>query len=287
MREWVSVNGRLLPADQATVSVFDSGFMQGVGLFETMRSYQGVPFRLDQHLERLIRSAETLGWTIAPAYEALRASVLQSLGATELGDARVRLTVTAGSLRAIERQQPELTVVAGASSGMTYPRQCYREGVSVCVSAQRQCRSDPTLGHKTTSYFSRLQALRRAHAVSAFEALWFTEDGFLAEGSISNVFVVRDERLITPAVDTPLLPGITRAAVIELAAAASVELSEASVSHEELLAADEIFLTNSMMEIVPVVRVGREAIGNERPGEITRRMYEAYGDLVERECGSA
>ncbi len=287
MREWVCLNGKLVQPDQATISVFDSGFMQGIGLFETMRAYHGRVFRLRQHLERLIASARTLGWTAVPELEVLRDHVQQVVGAIEHADARVRLTVTTGSLRPgrEEDETPALAIVATATPGMSYPEQIYRNGVTVVVTDYRQNVHDPTTGHKTTSYFARLAALREAHRKGAFEALWFTHANRLAEGCISNVFLVQGERLRTPPLQTPVLPGITRAAVIEAARAHGVEVEEKPLTIHDLLEADEVFLTNSMMEIVPVVRVEREPIGSEKPGELTRRINGWFGEIIERECG--
>jgi len=287
VREWVSLNGRLMAAEQAQVSVFDSGFMQGVGLFETMRAYGGCVFRLQQHLSRLADSARALGWTVIPEIDELRENVEQVVGATEDEQARVRLTVTTGTLRPTEQQAPELTVVASASAGARYPRECYAEGVTVLVCEYKQPAHDPTAGHKTTSYFARLASLREAHRKGAFESLWFTPDNCLAEGAISSVFVVRGQRVLTPPLDTPVLPGITRAAVIELAVELGIPIREQRLTIDDLLGADEVFLTNSLMELVPVVRVEREGIGTEKPGETTAQLYEAYGLLVERECGNA
>lgn len=285
VREWVCINGTLLPADEARISVFDSGFMQGVGLFETLRAYGGRVFRLDRHVQRLIRSARTLGWSTQPDEDALREHVERVLAALEFESARLRLTVTTGSLRPTEQDEAPLTIVATATGGGAYPPETYTRGVTVLASRFRQNAADPTTGHKTTSYFSRLASLRQAHACGAAEALWFTHDNRLAEGSISNVFLVRDRTLLTPALDTPVLPGITRAAVLELAERIGLEAAEATLSIEDLLAADEVLLTNSMIEIAPVVRVEREVIGAEKPGEVFRQLAEAYRALVHEECG--
>jgi len=287
LRYWVSINGVLTPAEDAKVSVFDSGFMQGIGLFETMRAYSGRVFRLEQHLDRLANSARVLGWTTLPDADDLAENVYQVLAATGAADARVRLTVTTGSLHAVADDTPRLTVVATATVADKYPDECYVKGVTVLVADCRQSRTDPTVGHKTTSYFARLASLRAAHAKGAMEALWLTPEGHLAEGAISNVFAVRDEELWTPPLDTPVLPGITRAAVIELAAALDIPVREEVLTLEDTRGADELFLTNSMMEVMPVGRIGREPIGNEKPGDTTRRLAVAYSDLVARECGGA
>ncbi len=287
MRDWVSMNGRLMPGDQAQVSVFDSGFMQGIGLFETLRSYNGVVFRLDHHLNRLIRSARLLGWSLLPVLDDLRDNVRQVVSACEQEATRVRLTVTTGSLRAAASDEPELTIVATAGGDPAYPAECYQKGVTVWASPYRQGAGDPTVGHKTTSYFARLASLREAHARGAFEALWFTHQNLLAEGAITSIFVARNGRIFTPPLDTPVLPGITRATVIEMADRVRIPIEEAALTIDDLLDADEVFLTNSLMEIVPVVRVERQPIGTEKPGDLTRALYEQYGELVEQECAYA
>lgn len=272
-----------MPADEARVSVFDSGFMQGVGLFETMRAYRGRVFRLSQHIERLLNSARKLGWGLLPDADALSTAVLEVAAAVETDDARVRLTVSTGSLRATTLDTVALTVVASAAPGGRYPDECYTKGVTAIVSPYRQIAAEPTAGHKTTSYFNRLAALREAHAAGAFEALWLTPQGRLAEGCISSLFLVIDDELVTPPLDTPVLPGITRAAVLELASAARVTAREEPLTLEDLRQCDEAFLTNSLMEIVPMVRVGRDPIANEKIGESTRTLGEALHKLIGRE----
>ncbi len=285
MQHWVSLNGTLMAADEAKVSVFDSGFMQGIGLFETMRAYNGTIFRLQQHLDRLVSSARSLGWTVIPDQEDMSENVRQVLSATGQPEARVRLTVTTGSLHVVPDGAPELTIVAMATPGEKYPDEYYKRGVTAIVSDCRQSSADPMAGHKTTSYFPRLASLRAAHTQAAFEALWLTPDGHVAEGAISNVFAVRDEQLLTPPLNTPVLPGITRAAVIELAVALDIPVRETPLTLDEVQTADELFLTNCMMEVMPVVRLGRRAIGNEKPGDLTRELAVAYGDLLDQECG--
>lgn len=287
MREWVSINGRLMPAEQAQVSAFDSGFLQGVGLFETMRAYQGTVFRLAAHLQRLADSAARLGWAAAIPQERITSAVREVVNATEHSDARVRVTVTTGSLRAGEADQPELTIVVSAAAGGRYPPELYQRGAALAMSRYRQNPFDPATGHKTTSYFSRLASLREAHAAGAHEALWLTIDDEVAEGAISNVFVVQGGVLRTPPLDLPVLPGITRAAVLEVAQALGLPAVEAPLQIEDVLNADELFLTNSMMEVLPAVMLERHVLGSGKPGELTGRIREAYAALVQRECHNA
>jgi len=287
VQEWACLNGQLMPAGEARISVFDSGFMQGVGLFETMRAHGGRIFRLERHLARLTASARSLGWGVIPDAEVLREDIEQVLSAVGPEDCRVRLTITTGSLRPAETDVPQLTIVVTSSPGGKYADELYKRGVTVVLSRWRQSRFDPTCGHKTTSYFGRLASLREAHAQGAFEALWLTEQEFVAEGAISSVFVVRGGELLTPPLDTPVLPGITRATVIELARELELPAREQPLRLDDLRLADEAFLTNSMMGVMPVVRLARAPIGTEKPGPLTRRLADAYAELVARECGRA
>ncbi|MBI5865251.1 MAG: aminotransferase class IV family protein [Planctomycetes bacterium] len=286
VREWVSINGAIMPAEQATVSVFDSSFMQGVGLFTTMRAYNGRVFRLDRHLARLRESARALGWAIEPDDAAMREAVAQVVGATEQAATRVRLTLSTGSLRAAQDAAAGLTIVANASPGAAYPRELYQKGVTLAVSSYRQSGLDPTVGHKTTSYFARLASLREAHAKGAFETVWLTLEANVAEAAMANIFAVRGGTLYTPPLTTPVLPGVTRAAVIELAAKRRIPVAEEPLTLEQLTRADEVFLTGSMIEILPVVRILREPIGAEKIGDVTRTLYEAMGERIEAECGN-
>ncbi|MBK8913314.1 MAG: aminotransferase class IV [Phycisphaerales bacterium] len=287
MREWVSLNGRLMQPEQAQVSAFDAGLLQGVGLFETMRAYQGRVFRARPHLERLANSARTLGWSSIPDIGRMNDQLRQVVSATELSDARVRLTVTTGTLRQSEHETPDLTILATAATDGLYPPELYARGIGMTISRWRQNPFDPITGHKTVSYFSRLASLREAHAVGAMEALWLTIDNEVAEGAISNVFVVKEGALRTPATNLPVLPGVTRAAVLELAGILGIAAREERLQIEDVLEADELFVTNSMMELLPVIRLDSHAIGSGRPGEITRRLHEAYRECVRRECANA
>jgi branched-subunit amino acid aminotransferase/4-amino-4-deoxychorismate lyase len=284
MRELVCINGRLLEADKATVSVFDPGFMQGIGLFETMRAYGGVAFRLEEHIDRLRSSAGKLSWNHVPDEEDLRANIEEVVRAAGVSDCRVRLTVTTGSVRTSPGELFPFTIVASVTETATYPDEYYLKGVTLVPADCYQAPWDATVGHKTTSYYGRIAALREAASRSAFDGLWTTPEGDIAEASISNVFVVKDDLLLTPPLDTPVLPGITRKAILEAAAKLRIGAEERPISLEEFLQADEAFLTNSMMEVMPVVRLERQPIGDEKVGEVTRALGLEYKEMVAREC---
>ncbi|MBI4579011.1 MAG: aminotransferase class IV family protein [Planctomycetes bacterium] len=278
MSEQIYLNGQLLTADQARLPVSNPAFLHGVGLFETLRTYGGRPFRLVEHVERLQRSAKRFNMPVGDAVAQIPDAVERVLWANRLQDARVRITVTPpGSTD--EAQQVTLLVRAEATRG--YPPELYERGMTVCVVTEyRQSRLDPLAGHKTTCYFPRLLALRDAQDRHCNEALWFTPDNLLAEGCMSNVFIVQAGRVKTPQLDTPVLPGVTRAAVIELARRENVPVDESPCTIDDLLEADEVFLTNAIMEVMPVTRVERHAIGSGKPGPIARALAAAYNALT-------
>jgi branched-chain amino acid aminotransferase len=280
----VWLNGELVDGGTARISAFDMAVSHGVGLFETMRAYRGTVFRLDAHIERLRRSAEALKWRAPLDFDALRAAVRQLLAANQLTDARVRLTVTGGTVPPGVEAHPTPTVLATAAPAQAYPGEFYEKGMTVLISKYRQDRDDPLAGHKTICYWPRLIALQEAHEAQCGEALWFTTQNLLAEGCISNVFVVRNGVLKTPPLDTPVLPGIVRAAIQEAATAAGRSVQELPLTINDLLDAEEAFLTNSVMEVMPVCRVERKSIGDGKPGPITKWAAEAYRQLVQREC---
>jgi branched-chain amino acid aminotransferase len=281
--ETVFLNGDLVEIGQAHVSVTDGGLLYGAGLFETMRSRNGVVFRLDDHLDRLFLSAAAL--SIAHSYEKayLAEAVSRVLQANELTDARLRLTVTSGPLPGSEEQRKP-TLLITAAPFRAYPADYYQAGVLVVLCPFRQNPTDPTCGHKTTSYHPRLLALNLAHQRRAAEALWFTTDSRLAEGCVSNVFLVKDGTLYTPPVETPVLPGIARKAVCRLAKEQSVELVEKDLYIGDLLDAQEVFLTNVIMEILPVINIEKHTVGEGKVGPVTRRLRESFLEMIEREC---
>ena len=280
MDEKVFLDDELILSSQAKVSVFDGGFLHGAGLFETMRAYAQKVYRLDEHLDRLLHSAKELAIPVAGNKDDLHDAVVQTLKANELSEARLRLTVSWGDLRS----EPKGTILITASQLQLYPAEFYSKGMTIVISDSKVESSNPVARHKSTNYLARLLALRKAQQLKAGEALWFTESNHLAEGCISNVFLVKDNKLLTPSLAEPILPGVTRAAVLELAKAENVAVDEQALTIEELIAADEVFLTNSIMEIMPVCQVEKHAVGNEVPGPITKQLAQLYRQDVERKC---
>lgn len=284
----VYLNGQFVPADQATVSVFDAGLLHGVGLFETMRSYNGRVFRGQMHLERLYVSAEEFGLAVPGSAEDLLAGMHELLRRNNTPDARLRLTLTMGNTRKLMEEEGAAgpNVIISAAPLEPYPQKLYDEGTSVLLSPWRQGKHDPTAGYKTLGYMIRLLALRRAQQAGMIESLWFTTDNLLAEGCVSNVFIVKGGVAKTPPIDTPVLPGVTRATVIELAGTDNIPVEERPLTINELLEADEVFLTSTSMEVMPVCRVEKHVIADDKPGPVSRGLLGLFRELVQRECAA-
>lgn len=283
MTEKVFFNGAVIDADRAHIAANDGGFLYGAGLFETMRSHNGVVFRRNDHLDRLMLSANHL--SIHHNYDKprLTQAINDVLKANELTEARLRLTLTSGPIAgSVEQVKPTLLITA--TQLQLYPAQYYQTGATVVLCPYKQNPADPMCGHKTTNYYSRLLALTLARQKQAVEALWFTTDNRLAEGCVSNVFLVKDSTLCTPPVETPILPGVARKAICQIAAEESVPFQEKELYISDVLEADEIFLTNVVMEVLPVVNVEKHTVGNGEIGPVTTRLREKFLETIEEEC---
>jgi branched-chain amino acid aminotransferase len=296
----VWINARFEDESTASVSLRDAGLLHGAGVFTTMRSYGRKVFRLDRHLRRLRESCEALFIPLQYKDDVLTGAADELLRRDGLSDARLRLTVTRGASTPdpLHGNRLEPTAFLTAAPLEPYPREYYERGLTaVLLDEQKLNPYDLQAGHKTLNYFSRLAALREANRRGAGEALWFNVHNYLQSGSISNVFLVKDGVLLTPptpqelredksvaaAVPYPksnVLPGVTRSVVIELAERAGITFRPQAIDVDHLLAADEIFLTNSIMGVMPVCRLERHAIGADKPGEVTTKLAAAYAQLV-------
>lgn len=285
MTPMVYLNGAFVPRDAAHVSVHNGGWLHGAGLFETMRAENGRVFRLRAHFDRLMRSAEALLRPVDAAWLPDEHVVSKLLDHCELDVARVRLTVTAGSMIESADSEPGgLTVCMTAARLDAPPQATYERGVRAALCDNRVSPTDPVAGHKTTSYLPRLLGLRLAKEKGCFDAVWFTTANHLAEGSISNVFVCKNGLLTTPPLSTPVLPGIARAAVLEAAHAEGRKVEERALTGNDVLDADEVFLTNAIIQVLPVIGIERHVIGDGSVGPVARAMLAGYRDLVRKEC---
>lgn len=279
----VFLNDKLFDSGRAHVAVNDSGLLYGAGLFETMRVCNGVVFALDEHLNRLFSSAKALSIVHDYEKEFITESIYRLLKANKLTEARVRLTLTAGAM-AGDAETPKATLLITAVKFTPYPAEYYKKGVLVILCPFKQNPMEPTCGHKTTSYFSRMLGLKLAHEKKAAEAIWFTVDNRLAEGCISNVFLVKDSVLYTPSLDTPVLGGIARKTVCEIAKENSIALVEKMLTIDDVLGADDIFMTNVIMQVMPIVQVEKHTVKDGRCGEVTKKLIEKYNEFLKAQC---
>ena len=283
MEQIVYLNGALVPRGQAVISPFDLGFLYGYGLFETMRAYSGHIFRLGIHMERLRRSAALIGLPL-DVFD-LEKACYDTLKANNLADARIRLTVSIGEGEAIPDppKHPKPTVLVIATSYTPPSTEVYRNGYKAVVSPIHQNSQSPLSHLKTVNYLNQFLARREAKEKGADEAILLNERGFLCEGSTNNVFLVSKGNLVTPNEESGCLPGITRQTVIELASELGIRVTEREVRLEELLNADEAFLTSSLIELMPLTEVNSEPIDRGKRSKITERLMSAYKEAVVKE----
>ena len=278
---WVYLNGELVAAEQAALPALDRGLLYGYGLFETMRSYSGRVFRLAEHYRRLEAGAELLAIPVPLTLAALEEAVDTTLARNGLAGAYVRLTVTAGP------DGGRASVLLTAREVTEYPPELHRRGMAAVVSAVRRNETSPLARVKSLNCLDNLLAREEARRSGAGEALLLNTREFIAEGAASNVFLVRNGTLVTPGVEAGALPGITRQAVLELAGEEGIEVVETSLALAELAGAGEAFLTNSVMEVMPLVSVDGRPVGPGSPGPLTERLARRYRDLVARETSTA
>jgi branched-subunit amino acid aminotransferase/4-amino-4-deoxychorismate lyase len=312
MPETVWINGRFLTRDDARVSAFDAGFVHAVGLFETMMAApllgdedatRGRVVGLHQHLARLETSARELGLSdnlkIRPLAEMVE-HVVERSGLTgpdqgEAPRARVRLTVTGGDLNLLSstaRGPADPTVVIAVQPATRYPSDMFERGVRVMIADVKANPLNPFEGHKTLNYWWRLRALQHAAAAGAGETLVLQVTNHVCGGAVSNLFALRDGELLTPlargeeevgAVPSPVLPGVTRATILDFAAQMGLRVVKRLLSINDVLDADEVFLTNSSWGVLPVAAVEGKAIGPGTPGLFTRQLRERWLTFIAEE----
>lgn len=285
--ELVYLNGSLVPRSEARVSVFDRGFLYGYGLFETMRAYNGRIFRLHSHVERLIASAKIIGIRLDMGID-LGKACEETLRANGLKEARLRLTVSRGEAATFSGESSP-TVAVTASRYSPLPAEVYERGYRALVSSHRRFSLSPLSRIKSDNYLPGILARMEAEAAGLDEALLLNEHGHIAEAAMSNIFFVDSDGLVTPPVESGILPGITRQVVMGLARDMGMAVSEEEVNLRDLGRFNEAFLTNSVMEVMPLVLIIEDGlardIGTGQTGAVTRRLMSAYRRLVEEETG--
>ena len=276
----IHLNGRLVPAKEAVISVFDHGFLYGDGIYETMRVYDGVTFMLDEHLRRLYRSASIIGLSIPFDVDSLKAYVYDTLIANSLKDAFVRLTISRGHgpIGLDPDLCPSPTVVIIAQEMKDYPKSFYEKGISVIIAeTKRNFREALNPQIKSLNFLNNILAKIEAKKKGAYDAIMLNVYGKLAEGTISNIFFFKDNVICTPSTECGILDGITRGIVIEIAMRYGLIVKEGEFTMEDLYSAEEVFITNTTLEVMPVSKVDdKEYI----VGDITKLLHKAYREEV-------
>ena len=287
MEPLVYVDGRFYPKDEARVSVFDHGFLYGDGVFEGIRAYGGRVFRLREHLRRLYDSAKAIMLEIPMETAQLEGVVLEACRRNGLrdGDGYVRLVVSRGKgdLGLDPRKCPRPTIVCIADTIALYPPELYDQGMRVMTVATRRNGVEslnPRI--KSLNYLNNILAKVEANQAGYAEVLMLNEQGLVVECTGDNIFIVRGRRLLTPPAWVGILEGITRAAVMEVAAAAGLEVREEVFTRLDVWTADECFLTGTAAEAIPVVECDGRAIGTGRPGPVTADLIRRFRAL----CGA-
>lgn len=278
---WIYLNDRFVKESEATVSVFDHGFLYGDGIYETIRSYGEKIFMRDQHLARLHRSAEAIGLTIPKRdWPSL---LLESMKRNAVGndqiDAYIRITISRGTgdIGLDPALCPSPTIVVIAKPLKTPPSERYREGVSLIVAKTRRNLPealDPQI--KATNFLNNIQAKREAIAAGAFDSVLLNWESHVTECTVSNLFFVQAGQLCTPSLDCGILDGITRGVILTLARENRITVLEGRFGVEALRQAEECFLSNTTMEVMPVTRLDGRHIGNGKPGPLTRQLHQIF-----------
>jgi len=292
MPELVYVNGSFVPRSEAKISISDHGFLYGYGIFQSLRVYNGKLFLLDKHLKLLYKAAEVIG--IRPKLEGINLENIfnEIVKANNLKEARVRVTVSNGENTAMPWLDTSgaPNIVATAVPYIPFPPEKYETGFRVGIASLRRMKQSVLSSIKSVNYLLNVMVRVEASVKGWDETILLNDAGFIAEGGGSNVFFVKGEKLVTPPADSGIIPGVTREAVMELAAGLGIVVEEKNMKPPELGRFNEAFLTNSMIEIMPIVSVVDEkgkaiTIGDGKPGTLTRRLMAAYKERVKKETG--
>jgi len=280
MSSTVMIDGQLVSPERAQVSVFDRGFLYGDAVFESLRSYQGSLFALDEHLVRLKRSAERVAIALPVSLDTLRNEMHSALRAHGSPNSYLRLTLTRGTGRSLGldpelADQPLRVLLVTALTPP--PSEIYEHGIAaITYRAERPSDAAGVADAKIGNYLLAVLAMRAARALGAREALIEDSQGQILEAAAANVFAVISGKLVTAPESAAILPGITRGHVLQLARATGLEVELRAIAKSELASADEVFVSSSLRELVPVVSIDGRAVGKGQPGPKSRELLRAY-----------
>lgn len=287
METVVYLNGQFVSKEEAKVSIFDHGYLLGDGIFETLRSYGGVIFKLEEHLQRLFNSANYMMLTIPRSKIELTDLAYQALEKSSLRDAYLRITVSRGvGERGINPdfcKEPTLSIIV--KEVPEYPPESYTAGIeTMIVSIRKMSHESLSPQIKSCNYQNNILAKIELNQRGLIEGFLLNHEGYLAEGTVSNVFIVKNGNIMTPSPACGCLEGITRQTVIELTQKElQLNVQETQLTRYDLYTADECFITNTIMELMPVVNVDGRVVGNGQPGVLTRQIHTLFQALTRSE----
>jgi branched-chain amino acid aminotransferase len=279
----IFIDGKLFNEQDAKVSVFDHGLLYGDGVFEGIRAYNGRVFKLKEHIDRLFYSAKAILLEIPMSPAELVTATIETIRANKLRDCYVRLVVTRGvgnlGLNPRSCKKPSIIIIAGKIQ--VYPAELYAKGMDiVTVPTVRNLHSALNPAIKSLNYLNNILAKIEANNAGVEEAVMLNAEGFVAECTADNLFIIKKGDVFTPPLSAGALYGITRGTVMELAAQSGMKVSEPNLTRYDLFNADECFLTGTGAEIMPVVKIDGRVIGNGKPGLLTRSLVEKYHALT-------
>jgi branched-chain amino acid aminotransferase len=281
MKIWL--DGNLVDESEAKISVFDHGLLYGDGVFEGIRFYNGRVFRLDEHIRRLFDSARAIILNLPWTQEEVCRFTCETVAANGLTDGYIRLVVTrgAGELGLNPYLCPKPSMFIIASTIKLYPDEHYRNGLAIITCATRRPAPAALMPQvKSLNYLNNVMAKVEAIQANALEAVMLNEQGYVAECTGDNLFLIKNGTLFTPPVSDGALDGITRAVIIEIATMLGIPFIEKSLTRYDIFTADECFLTGTAAEVIPVVELDRRTIGTGKPGPHTTKFLDAYHLLV-------
>lgn len=279
----VFLNGKIVPVAQATLNVFDHGLLYGDGVFEGIRSYGGKVFRLNEHLKRLEESARAIRLELPMSREELATATYETMKANQITDGYIRLVVTRGvgylGLSPTRTANPGVFIIA--SQIELYPKELYEKGMAIIsCSVIRNHPNAVSPRIKSLNYLNNILAKIEALDAGVHEAVMYNHLGFVAECTGDNLFTIRNGIVRTPPISAGLLEGITRDAVIELVRKRGLPFNETNLTRHDLYVADELFLTGTAAEIIPVTKIDGRLIGTGEPGPVTRQLIVDFKNLV-------
>lgn len=284
MNKYVFLSGEFVTRDKAVLSIYDHGFMYGDAIFEGIRAYGGKVFKIHEHVKRLYRGLKALKIEMPYDAKTFEANLLKLVEMNEVVDAYIRVTVSRGVALGLDPRniKTEPTVVISTDELSLYPKSAYENGLTVTTVSTRI--GNPQVVENrikaTGKYLINIQAKIEANMVGAGEALMLTEDGFVGECSGDNIFFVRDGVIYTPPAYLGILEGVTRGVAIELAEKLGYKVVEGVFTRFDLYTADEAFLTGTAAEVIPMVELDSRKINDGKPGEITKRLIDAFQEYV-------